>query len=221
MNIKHGIILSGTNTISLDQDNQTIIDEMNKNLKRFYGDLVKVVSVNQIDMDTVEIVINRDLPASHIQNNLLDYIDEAIISGMDESSFLPFGPKPVIFPILPLGDSCFSPNDEFYELYKHLINICTGEKVTRITIVPTTSDINIVVEYKSRIPRRYKQDIMNLTAKYGDLNNLSGQTISSTLRDFSSICQRDSPKVASYNGLAKFLGKEYNITLDIKSQKSK
>ena len=68
------------------------------------------------------------------------------------------------------------------------------------------SDINIVVEYKSRIPRRYKQDIMNLTAKYGDLNNLRGQTISSTRRDFSSICQRDSPKVASYNGLAKFLG---------------
>lgn len=222
MKIKHDIIISGSNPISLDQDEQIIIDIMNMNLNRFYFNLVNVVSISQIDLDTVEIVIERQLPSSHIQNNgLLNYIDESIISGMNESCFvLPYSSNPVIFPIFSIMDTFFSPDTEFYKLYKHLINICTGENVDRIAITPTTNDIKIVVEYVSNIPRRYRQDIINLTAQYGDLGNLRGQTITTTLKDFSAICHRNSLKVAAYNGLAKCLIKEYNITLDIKSQKS-
>ena len=79
----------------------------------------------------------------------------------------------------------------------------------------------MVVEFESNIPRRYRQDIMSLTAKYGDLEKLKSQTIATTLQDLSAICQRDNPKIASYNGLGKFLKNEYDITLDIKSQRSK
>ncbi len=222
MNIKHNIIFSGSNPISLDRDDQIIIDDMNKNLERFYFDLVKVVSLSQINTDTVEIVIERDLPLTHLQNGLLNYIDEAIISGMGESSFvLPYTDETVIAPILPLGRCFFSPDKEFYKLYIHLNKICTGETVKRVLITTTATTIKMTVEFNSSIPRRYRQDIVSLTAKYGDLGKLKGQTITATLQDFSAICQRDNPKIASYSGLGKFLKSEYNITLEIKSQKTK
>ena len=222
MNIKHNIIFSGSNPISLDRDDQNIIDDMNQNLERFYFNLVKVVSLNQINTDTVEIVINRELPPSHLQNGLLNYIDESIISGMNESSFVvPYTSKPVIAPIFPLGRCCFSPDKAFYKLYIHLNKICTGEAVKKVAITATTSEIKMVVEFESNIPRRYRQDIMSLTAKYGDLEKLKSQTIATTLQDLSAICQRDNPKIASYNGLGKCLKNEYDITLDIKSQRSK
>ena len=222
MNIKHNIVFSGSNPISLDRDNQTIIDDMNRNLERFYFELVKVVSLNQVNIDTVEIVIERELPLTHLQSGLLNFIDESIISGMGESSFvLPYTDETVIAPILPLGRCFFSPDKQFYKLYIHLNKICTGETVKKVAITATTSEIKMVVEFESNIARRYRQDIMSLTAKYGDLGKLKGQTISSSLQDFSAICQRDNPKIASYSGLGKFLKSEYNITLDIKSQKTK
>lgn len=222
MNITHSIILSGSNSISLDRDEHLIIDDMNKNLERFYFNLVKVVSLNQINTDTVEIVIERELPLTHLQSGLLNFIDESIISGMGESSFvLPYTDETVIAPILPLGRCFFSPDKEFYKLYIHLNKICTGETVKRVAITATTTTIKMTVEFESSIPHRYRQDIVSLTAKFGDLEKLRGQTISSSLQDFSAICQRDNPKTASYSGLGKFLKSEYNITLDIKSQKTK
>jgi len=221
MNITHSIILSGSNSISLDRDEHLIIDDMNKNLERFYFNLVKVVSLNQINTDTVEIVIERELPLTHLQSGLLNFIDESIISGMGESSFvLPYTDETVIAPILPLG-RFFSPDKEFYKLYIHLNKICTGETVKRVAITATTTMIKMTVEFESNIPRRYRQDIVSLSAKYGDLGKLKGQTITATLQDFSAICQRDNPKIASYSGLGKFLKSEYNITLEIKSQKTK
>ena len=57
--MRHSIIFSGSNPISLDRDEHLIIDEMNQNLERFYFNLVKVVSLNQINTDTLEIVIER------------------------------------------------------------------------------------------------------------------------------------------------------------------
>ena len=222
MKIKHDIILSGSNPISLDQDEQIIMNEMNTNLNRFYGNLVKVVSVSQINTDTAEFVIERDLPATHIQSGgLLNYIDESIITGMNESCFVPYGTDRMIVPILPIGKCCFSPDTEFYRLYKHLIKICTGENVKKIAITTTTSTIKMVVEFDNNVPRRYRLDIVSLISRYGDLDKMRGQTITATLQDFSAICQRDNPKIASYDGLAKYLKKEYDITLDIKSQKTK
>ena len=222
MNIKHNIIFSGSNPISLDRDDQSIIDDMNQNLKRFYFNLVNIVSLNQVNTDTVEIVIERVLPASHLQNGLLNYIDESIISGMNESCFVvPYTAQTVIAPIFPLGPCCFSPDKEFYKLYIHLVKICTGEKVKRVAITATTSEIRMTVEFGSRIPHRYRPDITAMTTKYGDLEKLRGQTITATLQEFSGICQRDNPKIASYTGLGKFLKSEYDITLDIRSQKSK
>lgn len=222
MNIKHSIIFSGSNPINLDRDDQNIIDDMNQNLERFYFNLVKVVLLNQINTDTLEIIIERHLPLTYLQSGLLNFIDEAIISGMGESSFvLPYTDETVIAPILPLGRCFFSPDKEFYKLYIHLNKICTGETVKRVAITAMTSEIRMIVEFESGIPRRYRQDIVSLTAKYGDLGKLKGQTITATLQDFSAICQRDNPKTASYSGLGKFLKSEYNITLDIKSQKTK
>ena len=91
----------------------------------------------------------------------------------------------------------------------------------KIAITTTTSTIKMVVEFDNSVPRRYRLDIVSLISRYGDLDKMKGQTITTTLQDFSAICQRDNPKIASYDGLAKYLKKEYDITLDIKSQKTK
>ena len=43
--MKHSIVFSGNKVIWLDQDESKIIEQMNKQLERFYGDEMKVVSV--------------------------------------------------------------------------------------------------------------------------------------------------------------------------------
>ena len=57
--MKHSIIFSGNTVIWLGQDEAKIIDQMNKQLERFYGDKVKVVSVKVLGKDDLEIKVER------------------------------------------------------------------------------------------------------------------------------------------------------------------
>lgn len=221
--MKHNLIFSGSKAISLDQPEDKIIDEINSNLDCCYLGLVKVDSVKEADVDTVEIKVLRELPSTgYYQNGFLTYIDESIISGMVESCFVP-GENQVVFPIIPLGECFFTPDFEFIKLFKHLINIATGEDVKQILITPTTKELFVRIEFsgKMKIPRRYQQDIMDLTGKYGDLGRLKGQTLNITLQDFSKICKRDQPKIAAYKGLLKCLEKTYGININLTSNKTK
>ena len=69
----------------------------------------------------------------------------------------------------------------------------------------------------NRIPRRYRQDIQNLT----DGNLLCGETITMSLQEFGQYCERDQLKIAAYTGLSKFLQESYGITLHLTSRKTK
>ena len=70
---------------------------------------------------------------------------------------------------------------------------------------------------KDKIPRRYRQDIHSLN----EANLLEGERISMSLQEFGRYCERDQLKIAAYEGLAKYLHKQYGITLCLTSRKTK
>ena len=70
---------------------------------------------------------------------------------------------------------------------------------------------------KDKIPRRYRQDIYSLK----EANLLEGERISMSLQEFGRYCERDQLKIAAYDGLAKYLQKQYGITLCLTSRKTK
>ena len=219
--MKHSIVFSGNKVIWLDQDESKIIELMNERLLNYYGDRVKVVSVRDLGKDDLEIKVERELKGLYfIEGGWINHIDESIITGMSEDAFIP-GPKQLLFPIIPYGDAFFAPDEEFYKLYKRQIKVFTNEIAEDVVIVSTPSDITITVRYKGTTPRRYKQDIYDLEQKYGNLWFLRGQTIRSTLHDFSQICTRNQPKVSAYRGLKNFLLDTYDITLELTSNKTK
>lgn len=221
--MKHSIILSGNKKISLDQPTQAIIKEIDENLNRFYFGFAQVEDIKEIDQNSIEITISRKVEHRHLQPGFISFIDESIITGMSESVFVPYNKEQAIFPIIPIGGCYFSPCKEFTRLFKHLINICTGEVVKGMKVTPSLSELVITIEFEAQnnIPHRYQQDINNLTAKLGDLSNLKGQTIDLTLKEMSAMCLRDHPKVSSYSGLLNYLKKTYDLTVTIKSQKTK
>jgi len=68
-----------------------------------------------------------------------------------------------------------------------------------------------------KTPRRYRQDIQNLK----EANLLEGERISMSLQEFGLYCERDQLKIAAYEGLAKYLQKQYGITLCLSSRKTR
>ncbi len=68
-----------------------------------------------------------------------------------------------------------------------------------------------------KIPRRYRTDIKNLQ----DAGLLGGDRINMTLQEFAQYCERDQLKIAAYTGLSKYLNKEYGISLQLTSRKTK
>lgn len=219
--MKHSIVFGGNKVIWLDQDESKIIELMNELLLDYYGDTVKVVSVKDLGKDDLEIKVERALIGQYfLQGGWINYIDESIITGLSDKVFIP-GPKQLLFPIIPYGDAFFSPDEEFYKLYKRQIKVFTNEIIEDVAIVSTPLDITITVRYKDTTPKRYKQDIYDLEKKYGNIWLLRGQTIKTTLQDFSQICTRDQPKVSAYRGLKNFLLDTYDITLELTSNKTK
>ncbi len=219
--MKHSIIFSGNTVIWLNQDESKIIDQMNKQLERFYGDEMKVVSVKDLGKDDLEIKVERELKGLYfIDGGWINHIDESIITGMREDAFIP-GKHQLLFPIVPYGDAFFGVDEEFYKLYKRQIKVFTNGVVEDVKVISTPLDITITVKYKDTTPRRYKQDIYELEKKYGNLWFLRGQTIKTTLQDFSQVCSRNQPKVSAYRGLKDFLLDTYEITLELTSNKTK
>ena len=70
---------------------------------------------------------------------------------------------------------------------------------------------------KDKTPRRYRQDIQNLK----EANLLEGERISMSLQEFGLYCERDQLQIAAYEGLAKYLQKQYGITLCLSSRKTR
>ena len=70
------------------------------------------------------------------------------------------------------------------------------------------------------IPEKYRKDVALLRSKYGDAFKI-GLCITLTLQEALSVIPRDRHRIDAYRGLQSYLKKDWNITLTIKSQKTK
>ena len=71
------------------------------------------------------------------------------------------------------------------------------------------------------VPRRYREDVECLSLIYGNLDTLRGDEICTSLQQFGKVCQRDQLKIEAYQGLTKFLLKQYGINLRLFSRKTR
>lgn len=87
-----------------------------------------------------------------------------------------------------------------------------------------TTEPSVIVEkdssQKQLIPEKYKKDIETLQSKYGDAFK-TGFCINLTLQEALSIMPRERRRIDTYKGLQSYLKKDWDITLTIKSQKTK
>ena len=62
----------------------------------------------------------------------------------------------------------------------------------------------------------FDDDIADLEAELGPLDERRGETIDLSLKELGEICERTQIKTKSYMGLRSYLLKTYDITLNIK-----
>lgn len=91
----------------------------------------------------------------------------------------------------------------------------TGRQDTR-----TASDVIKKAVPHEPIPEKYQRDIEALRQKYGDAFK-TGLCINLTLQEALSIMHRKRKRIDAYSGLVSYLKTDWNITLTIKSQKTK
>ena len=84
----------------------------------------------------------------------------------------------------------------------------------------TAPDVTEKAVSSEPIPEKYQRDIEALRQKYGDAFK-TGLCINLTLQEALSIMPRERRRIDVYSGLVSYLKKEWDITLSIKSQKTK
>ncbi len=108
-------------------------------------------------------------------------------------------------------------------MFENLINKILGlerEPIPNRQDTCTAPDVTEKAVSHEPIPEKYQRDIEALRNKYGDAFK-TGLCINLTLQEALSIMSRERRRIDSYSGLVSYLKKEWNITLIIKSQKTK
>uniref|UniRef100_UPI004027D0BF hypothetical protein n=1 Tax=Bacteroides uniformis TaxID=820 RepID=UPI004027D0BF len=109
-------------------------------------------------------------------------------------------------------------------MFENLINKILGlerEPIPNRQDTCTAPDVTEKAVSHEPIPEKYQRDIEALRQKYGDAFK-TGLCINLTLQEALSIMPRvRRRRIDSYRGLQSYLMKEWDITLTIKSQKSK
>lgn len=104
--------------------------------------------------------------------------------------------------------------------------ILGAEKVSVSNRLENNAEPSVIVTKDSNktitkpIPEKYRKDVALLQSKYGDAFK-TGFCITITLQEALSITPRERRRIDSYRGLQSYLKKDWNITLTIKSQKTK
>ena len=99
--------------------------------------------------------------------------------------------------------------------------ILGAEKVSVSNRLENAVPSVIVTKDSNRpIPEKYKKDVVSLRSKYGD-DLKTGFCIILTLQEALSIMPRERRRIDAYRGLQSYLKKDWDITLTIKSQKTK
>ena len=109
-------------------------------------------------------------------------------------------------------------------MFKEFINQLLGverEPMPNRQETVTAPDVTEKAVSSEPIPEKYQRDIEALRNKYGDAFK-TGLCINLTLQEALSIMPRvRRRRIDSYRGLQSYLMKEWDITLTIKSQKTK
>lgn len=108
-------------------------------------------------------------------------------------------------------------------MFSEIINRILGierEPVPNRQETVTAPDVIEKAVSPEPIPEKYKKDIKVLQTKYGD-SFKTGFYINLTLQEALSIMPRERRRIDAFAGLVSYLKKEWDITLTIKSQKTK
>lgn len=217
--IKHKLHIGGVE-LDLTEPIPEIEQKLNEHQAKCYLDLVKA-SYNELDERTVEITFKRNLPSEYtngLGGGCLCYIDAAIVSGLSEDCFvldLSGNKKPLCGPLIPWGKIWFIPTMAFISFYRQFNETMVKEKLSRVRVTVFFDKIVVVVKYP-RAKGKYDDDIADLEAELGPLEDLRGGTLELSLKELGEICERTQIKTKSYMGLRSYLLKTYDITLNIK-----
>jgi len=106
--------------------------------------------------------------------------------------------------------------------------ILGAEKVSVSNRLENNAAPSVIVEKDSNktspkpISEKYKKDITALERYYDcELSSLTGLCINLTLQEALSIMPRERRRIDAYRGLQSYLKRELDITLTIKSRKTK
>lgn len=109
-------------------------------------------------------------------------------------------------------------------MFTDFINRILGaEKVSVSNRLENSAVPSVIVKKdsnKTNIPEKYRKDVALLQSKYGDAFK-TGFCINLTLQEALSIMPRERRRIDAYSGLVSCLKKEWDMTLSIKSQKTK
>lgn len=108
----------------------------------------------------------------------------------------------------------------FGNLINRILGLETDSPGTGRQNPRTASDVVKKAVSSEPISEKYQRDIEALRRKYGDAFK-TGLCINLTLQEALSIMHRERRRIDSYSGLVSYLKKEWDITLSIKSQKTK
>ena len=218
--MKHKLHLTGV-AVDLSAPSADILAVLQKSLDRFYPDqLVKASEYLEIDERTCMITFIRDLPFDYscALSGCLGYIDASLLSGFPEDSFT-FNPgstmEPIIKTLLPWGKCWYVPIASFTSLMKQTNETFLGEKISRMQVDISVDKLSVRVKYP-RTKGKYDDDIADLESELGgSLEDHRGETLSFTLKRLGEVCERTYLKKKSYQGLASYLKRKYDIKLEI------
>lgn len=218
--MKHKLHLTGVE-VDLSIPSADILAVLQKSLDRFYPDqLVKASEYLEIDERTCMITFIRDLPFDYscALSGCLGYIDASLLSGFPEDSFT-FNPgstmEPIIKTLLPWGKCWYVPIASFTSLMKQTNETFLGEKISRMQVDISVDKLSVRVKYP-RTKGKYDDDIADLESELGgSLEDHRGETLSFTLKRLGEVCERTYLKKKSYQGLASYLKRKYDIKLEI------
>lgn len=162
----HNFFFSGK-TINLDQNATAVESDMQTAINQYFpvpNGFVKVKDYKELDDKTFEFTIERfykDGAGTALGGGWICDQDMSLLTGLPEKLFQPSDPKnrPWVAPIIPWNDNMvYGADDAFADLWKHLNDLKTKEKIGSIFILPGTYDIYVKVEYGNGKKRRSKKD---------------------------------------------------------------
>ena len=77
------------------------------------------------------------------------------------------------------------------------------------------------ISRKVIVPEKFQNDIKALREFIGESAFIPGAILNFTLQELLTICYRDRRKIDAFKALVRYLNTEFNIKLNIKSQKTK